>query len=883
VNLRAVFPAILLLLLPSSGTAQEGGDAAADPVFVPPTLLEFVNAPYPDPAAAQGVEGDVIVRIDIGVDGAVEAAVVETPSDTPGFGFEEAAVAAVLAFVFSPATEDGAPVPVQLLYRYSFRLAVVAPEVPADERAPPSEPEDAGAAGVSNFTGIVLERGTRDPLGGVVVTVFRGEGDDAAGFETETDAAGRFGFVDLDPGDWRVLVAPKGYYPGRTTQAVVEGQVTEITFYLEAGSYNPFDILVEATRPKTVVTRRTLRVEEIARIPGTLGDPVKVIENLPGVARTNPFSGQIIVRGSSHEDTRLNIGSVQVPIIYHFGGLRSVVPLGMLERVDFYPGNFSPYYGRAIGGVLDIVIKDLQPEAVHGYADLNLYDSGVYVEAPVGDGLNLAVAVRRSYIDFLLDATLPDDAGVGLITAPRYYDYQLLADWRPNTDHHLKFFLYGSNDELRLVVDNPTFDINVRSNSVAATTEFVRGILEHDWTPTDEFAANTKIATGRDSVAFNAFGLFLFNFDLYQPTFRETITYKIGERSKLRAGVDALWAKVDIDIRAPIPPKEGDPRREASSEDILVHRETDVRSRNVAGFFEFELEAIDDVLFIPGARVDYLDRVDGVTFDPRLTVRYSLGAEWALKSGVGLFHQPPFPDETSDGEFGNPNLGPEAAVHYSLGAEYRPRPHLLVDATFYYKDMFDLVARSDRVVERDGELVPEVYNNDGLGRVYGLELLLRHEFANHFFGWIAYTLSRAERLDPGEDEYRLFDFDQTHIFTLVGSYQLPRNWEVAIRFRYVTGRPTTLIVGGVFNVDTYEYEPIPGEVNADRFTAFHQLDLRVDKRWIFDSWKLNLYMDIQNVYNQPNIEAYDHNFDYTERLPIQGLPILPILGLKGEF
>ena len=164
-----------------------------------------------------------------------------------------------------------------------------------------------------------------------------------------------------------------------------------------------------------------------------------------------------------------------------------------------------------------------------------------------------------------------------------------------------------------------------------------------------------------------------------------------------------------------------------------------------------------------------------------------------------------------------------------------------------------------------------------------MELLVRHEFANRFFGWITYTLSRAERLDPGESDYRLFDFDQTHILTLVGSYQLPRNWEVAARWRYVTGSPTTPFDGGVFNVDTYEYEPVPGKVNSARFEDFHQLDLRVDKRWIYDTWKLNLYLDVQNLYNRSNVEGYQYNFDYSERVPSQGLPILPILGIKGEF
>ena len=887
--------ALAIVCVSASVLAQERAAPsdleAAEPVFVPPSLRQFVPATYPPRAVDEQVEAEVIVQIDIDAAGKVEAVEVNTPAAATGYGFDEAALEAVQQFVFDPATEDGVPVPVRLMYRYVFKLQ----EAPEEPLTPPDAPEigeapDAPAPdqatprpAVVNLRGEALERGTRDPLIGVIVTVFQGEGEEAVGYEATTDRDGVFTFQDLPAGEWRILIEPKGYFPYRTTETIEAGQLTEGTFYVEKGSYNPFDVLVEAERGRKVVTRRTLKAEEIARIPGTFGDPIKVVQNLPGVARTNPLSGELIVRGSSSEDTKLYIGSVGVPLIYHFGGLRSVVPLGMIDSIDFYPGNFSVFYGRAIGGVLDVNLKELRPDAVHGYADINLFDSGVYLEAPLGDTASVAVAGRRSYVDFLLNAAIPDDALVNLITAPRYYDYQIAFNWRPHRDHRLGLFLFGSDDELRIVADNPTFDVNIRSNSASASTTFQRAIIDYDWTPSESFRSSTKIATGVDSLYFNGFDLFIFDFKIYQPTVRQTFEWDLSKKTKLKTGIDAIWSKVDINIMAPLPPKEGGGDDDGPDSEIFTLTQNGVRSRDVGLFAELELSGLDDFLFIPGVRVDYFETLEDFTYDPRLTVRYSLAEQWSLKAGVGLFHQAPTPDETGEGGFGNPDLGAEAAVHYSVGAEYKPRPYLLLDATFFYKDMFDLVAQSDAVIERDGEMVPEVYNNEGEGRVFGLELLARHEFANKFFGWITYTLSRAERLDPGEKNYRLFDFDQTHILTLIGSYQLPRNWEVAARWRFVTGKPITPNVGGVLNLDTYEYDAVRGEANSDRLEDFHQLDLRVDKRWIYDTWKLNLYLDVQNIYNRSNVEGYQYNFDYTEKVPQQGLPILPILGIKGEF
>jgi hypothetical protein len=167
--------------------------------------------------------------------------------------------------------------------------------------------------------------------------------------------------------------------------------------------------------------------------------------------------------------------------------------------------------------------------------------------------------------------------------------------------------------------------------------------------------------------------------------------------------------------------------------------------------------------------------------------------------------------------------------------------------------------------------------------VVGLELSARHELTDKLFGWVAYTLSRSERRDDGARDYRLFDFDQTHMLTLIGSYRLPRNWEISARFRYVSGNLYTPITGAVYDADADEYEGIDGALNSGRVDAFHQLDVRIDKRWVFEKWMLNAYLDIQNVYNRPNADGVEYNYDFSESEPERGLPIIPVLGVRGEF
>ena len=42
-------------------------------------------------------------------------------------------------------------------------------------------------------------------------------------------------------------------------------------------------------------------------------------------------------------------------------------------------------------------------------------------------------------------------------------------------------------------------------------------------------------------------------------------------------------------------------------------------------------------------------------------------------------------------------------------------------------------------------------------------------------------------------------------------------------------------------------------------------------------------IDIQNVSNRLNPEGVSYNFDFSESAPLAGLPIMPVIGLRGEL
>jgi TonB family protein len=852
-----------------------------------PKQVTFVEATYPPDAAAAGLEADVILTLSIDATGHVSHAEVATSAGPGREAFDAAAVAAATGYLFEPAESDGKPVPVELAYKVKFRLQAKAPAPPPPTATPaaPAQPPAPVAARPprESLTGLLRERGTRSPLVGVVVTATKEGEQPPLAYEATSDGTGRFGFFDLAAGTWRIDVEAAAYFPFHTSEEVRAGEKTVVTYYVERGQASPLDETVTAARPKKDVTHVVLTADVIDKVPGTMGDPLAVIQNLAGVARAPAGSGLLIVRGSAPEDTQIFVDGMDVPLVYHFGGLRSVLPEGVIDNIEFVPGNFSAEYGRATGGIVDVHLKELKPKRFGGYVDVSLLDTGVYLEAPLGDRGGIAVAARRSYLDAVINAAASGNSPVSWVTAPVYYDAQLLANYRFSPAHDLRAMAFGADDRLALLFKNPAdFSQQATGNQLNTQTGFWRALVADHYTPREGVENTLRLSAGQDGETISLGDLVL---DLHRKVvqLRDTLRLRLTPWATLVAGADAVAEHYSGHVRLPPPPKEGQPM--STGQFLVEPKETNVNVPwwySPAVFTELELRPTKPLLISAGVRADYFQQIHQGVLQPRLSTRYDLSPRWAVKGAVGLYYQTPNAEET-DVSFGNPALKAERALHLSLGGEWRPLAGTTFDVTGFYKRLSNLVSPTDATRIENGAEVPLNYDNGGRGRVIGLEVVARRELAAGFFGWIAYTLSRSERLDSGQTDWRLFDFDQTHILAAVASYDLPRHWRIASRFRYVSGNPETPVIGSVFNNVTDEYDPTFGKVNSARQPPFVQLDVRLDKQWVFDRWLLDAYLDLQNATNHTNPEGIAYNYDYTQSKVSQGLPILPFLGLRAEF
>jgi hypothetical protein len=162
-------------------------------------------------------------------------------------------------------------------------------------------------------------------------------------------------------------------------------------------------------------------------------------------------------------------------------------------------------------------------------------------------------------------------------------------------------------------------------------------------------------------------------------------------------------------------------------------------------------------------------------------------------------------------------------------------------------------------------------------------LLRQRKSTTPFRGFLAYTLSRAERQERELEPWRLFSFDQTHVLSVVGTYQWTARLSTGLRYRYATGNPLTPNLGSILDSRTGTYIPVAGERFSERPPAYWQFDARIDYKILRPGWRTELYLDLQNATNRQNIEQVRYNTDYTQQEFSYGLPVIPSFGIKAVF
>jgi TonB family protein len=865
--------ALLVVLAARPAGAQDSpapSRSAANDGIVPPTLVTFVQADFPPTEVASGKGAVVVLQIAIDAAGKVAGVTVQ---QSAGLAFDAAAVLAAKQFVFSPASVGGKPIPVKITYRTAFTIT-----------------EKLVKKYAADFVGTVRDRASRQPLANVRVALDTGQ-------EALTGEDGKFRILDVKPGDHGVTLSGESIATIGTTETFEPSKQLDATYDVDrkkmttGNEDEEEEIVVTAPRLKKQIVSTEVAATQAQKVAGTQGDVLKVVENLPGVARAAVGSGALIVWGAAPQDTRVYVDGIHVPRLYHDGGYRSILPSGFVKSVELIPGGYGGAYGRGIGGIVTVAMRPLDDDGYHGSVGADVIDASVDMRAKVGDRTHVAIGARKSYLDSVLSAVTSEDVG-DYVPIPRYWDGQARLSFDLAPHETIEVGGLASSDHIDHTLLNPLPALSTHQTS---TVDFQRFYVRYEKHTADGAVITAVPWFGFDSSSLvNVFGT--------TPTDVKNDSTVFGLRADWHGALfDHVRGDVGLDAEVVLstlhrsgsigaPPREGDlyvfgepPPSQVSDDDWKTTIAT------LGAFAEADASLFDDKLhLVPGIRfepyVTATNRVEPTSggqpaigfsreeavIEPRISIRYAVTDRILVKAAFGSYHQAPQPEELS-ASFGTPTLVLSTAQHYLVGSSFQLTEALSVDTTAFLSESQGLVVRSQEQNPYDAHALDQT----GIGRSYGAQFLLRQQQVGRFFGWISYTIMRSQRKDAPSLDWRLFDYDQTHVFTALGSYDLGNGFEVGARFRYATGYPRTPVIGHY--QDAY-YEPIFGPQNSIRIPPFYAFDVRLAKDFKIGRSDCEVYLDVQNVTDHPNPEEIVYNTDYTQRGYITGMPILPVVG-----
>ena len=728
----------------------------------------------------------------------------------------------------------------------------------------------------ASVKGVVTDEVTGEALPFVSVVVQGG----ATG--TSTDFEGAFELAGLPPGVVNLSFSSVGY----KTANRLEVELTPARPAFLNVSLEPLTVAVEAAEVVAVTAKgeeeaplslRRIGTNEIKRNPGGGRDISKAIRSLPGVAAIPSFRNDIVIRGGAPNENRFYIDGIEIPNINHFqtqgasGGPVGMINVDLVEEVEFYSGAFPATRGNALSSVMEFGFKTARKDQWTSNAVVGTSDLGLTFEGPTGENSSLILSARRSYLQFLFEV-------LGLPFLPIYNDFQFKWVYQPSANERLTVLGIGAYDDFQLnlsVADDTTAEDYLDQVAILDALQVNRQWNYAMGVKYDKFTKDgrwTWVAS-RNMLSNRAFKHV--DNDLAQPRTLDYLSREMENKLRLerrRYGAEGFKMTWGTQYEYARFTNDTYTERYLFLQDTLVT--IDFQSafdlHKYGAFVQASKPFADGrVTLSGGLRVDGNEVNAAMAnpfrqFSPRVAMRWSVAPKLSVNANVGRYYQLPsylILGFVEDGQRVNqPDARYLRCDQAVLGLRYdwtEKNTTLGLEGFMKGYDGAPVSLASGIALANLGADFGVVGNEsvrfDGSGRAYGLEFLAQRRLYKGVYGLLAYTYVRSEYEFNGE--FASSAWDSQHIVSMTGGAKLKRDWEIGVRWLYSGGLPFTpydLDVSlnrtywDVANVPQLDY----AQLNSGRNAAFSQLDLRIDKKWFFKNWSLDVFMDVQNVFGQ---------------------------------
>ena len=792
----------------------------------------------------------------------------------------------------------------------------------------------------SSINGFVRDDATGEPIS--YANVFLAN----TSFGSATNKDGYFVVTNVPSGLYEINISMIGYGIYKKDIRLNEGEPIRLEIRLKEEAIQATEILVTAERQKFERSMESSQISldfrEINSAPAFVEpDVFRTLQMLPGVQTTSDFSSALYVRGSTPDQNLIMLDGISIYNPYHLGGIFSTFNTDAIKEADFHAGGFPARYGGRMGAILNVINREGNTRKVTGMANLSLISSKGLLEGPVPKWKGLKgswmISGRRTYFDTVINALkIPtgekkSDGSNSYLEFPYYfYDYQVKVNIDINPEHRFTYSRFYGDD----VLDFSFNDSQQQSNeNVNIKSEFKTSIdwpwgnhtngLTWRWIISPEIVAKTFFSNSyyrfnfdlsfRDrntyTYADSTVVLFSnFNFDIFDiiddNTIETEVTWKATKYQEVTGGFQIKDVGFDLGMDIEIV----DQDTSVTYTPLSLKNNT----RETSFYIQDKWDASEKLKFQGGLRATDYSLHDKLYLDPRLSMKYHVTDNVALKLNWGYYHQ--FLT-TANGQDENLRLVelwlaiPEdkkasLSQHTIGGIEYLSPNNILYRLEVYHKEFDNLLTlKQDSPTtvnedEPDAQPFNEFWDTDAESR--GVELLLKKS-SGRFNGWVGYTYAEAEYYTPPSG-WHSPSFDRTHTLNIVGNLDITEDLEISSAITRSSGNPYTKILGRVYSFEQnlnsnsiwYPYDSyIVGNKNTERYDEYFRLDIGLTRKGgnLF-GLEYDTFWQIMNLTSHLNTLTYTYrtktdpltgNRLGVERRPIPMFPLIFTFGVRFVF
>jgi outer membrane receptor for ferrienterochelin and colicin len=712
-----------------------------------------------------------------------------------------------------------------------------------------------------------------------------------------SDLDGNFIFTGIDPGFFRLVVSSVGFETTVSSEFQVQGnQTVFIDIPVRESTLQLNEVVVRQNlyvkRIESPISVLSVGVQEIEKSAGANRDVSKVVQALPGVGATDPNRNDLIVRGGGPSENVFYLDGIEIPVINHFatqgssGGSVGIINPDFVREINFYTGAFPANRPNALSSVMEIRQKDGSKDRVHTKLSVGASDAALTIDGPIGNKSTFIVSARQSYLQFLFDV-------IGLPFLPTYNDFQLKYKYQINKKNEISLIGIGAIDDMVLNTKLETTGTEAQKYLLSYLPIYkqwnytVGAVYKHFG---DKYYDTWVLS--RNMLRNNNFKFQ--NNDESLPKVSNYLSDEAENKLRYERNFTALPFKLQVGggIRYSHYTNATYRNLFINNATTELNYETEINFFGYQAFAQISDEFFDDLLKlsfgINTLGIDYNNNMRNPLnqLSPRFSASYALSDKFDINANIGRYALQPsyttlgFREETGGALVNqNENLRYTVSTQGILGFEYRPVNKIRITLEGFYKDyMYYPMSIAEGISTASkgtefGQVGDEKIESTGKGRAYGVELLGKIIEMDNLNLTLTYTYFRSEFTDKN-NVYRPSSWDTKHLLNLIASYKFAKSWNVATRWRFVGGAPYTPIdmdlstqkaAWEITNQPYLDYN----NYNSLRLPNSHQLDIRVDKEFYFKKWVLNLYADVQNVYNFKTQSAPI----YTNKDKETGLPV----------